>query len=204
MADEYVPPYDLTTILNELPSSLNYQEDSNNAKMLSFYADTMVDIQNLLNQMQVWRDINKAEGEALDRIGADYEVYRNGSDDDFYRFMIRTKQLQRLTDGTYDSIIKLVGDSLEANYGDFNVRPMYESTGEPDAVEITNIPGHYINDERKEQLLFDRLQNSLVAGVRLANVEFIKEFNLPFYFGSAVQENLHDTVKMNGLYSEAH
>lgn len=81
---------------------------------------------------------------------------------------------------------------------------MYESTGEPDAVEITNIPGHYINDERKEQLLFDRLQNSLVAGVRLANVEFIKEFNLPFYFGSAVQVNLHDIVKMNGLYSEIH
>jgi len=196
--DEYIPPYDLTTILNELPSSLNYQEDSNNAKMLSFYADTMVDIQNLLNQMQVWRDINKVEGEALDRIGADYEVYRNGYDDDFYRFMIRTKQLQRLTDGTYNSLIKLVGDSLEADYADFNVRPMYEVTGEPDAVEITNIPGHYIDDERKEQLLFDRLQSTVDAGIRLANVEFIKEFNLQHTIGLCAQDYELDFAVMKG------
>ena len=196
--DEYIPPYDLTTILNELPSSLNYQEDSNNAKMLSFYADTMVDIQNLLNQMQIWRDINKAEGQALDRIGADYEVYRNGYDDDFYRFMIRTKQLQRLTDGTYNSLIKLVGDSLEADYADFNVRPMYESTGEPDAVEITNIPGHYINDERKEKLLFDRLQSAVDAGIRLANVEFIKEFNLQHTIGLCAQDYELDVAVMKG------
>jgi hypothetical protein len=196
--DEYVPPYDLTTILNELPSSLNYQEDSNNAKMLSFYADTMVDIQNLLNQMQIWRDINKAEGQALDRIGADYEVYRNGYDDDFYRFMIRTKQLQRLTDGTYNSLIKLVGDSLEADYADFNVRPMYESTGEPDAVEITNIPGRYINDERKEKLLFDRLQSAVDAGIRLANVEFIKEFNLQHTIGLCAQDYELDVAVMKG------
>lgn len=196
--DEYIPPYDLTTILNELPSSLNYQEDSNNAKMLSFYADTMVDIQNLLNQMQIWRDINKAEGQALDRIGADYEVYRNGYDDDFYRFMIRSKQLQRLTDGTYNSLIKLVGDSLEADYADFNVRPMYESTGEPDAVEITNIPGHYINDERKEKLLFDRLQSAINAGIRLANVEFIKEFNLQHTIGLCAQDYELDVAVMKG------
>lgn len=199
--DEYIPPYDLTTILNELPSSLNYQEDSNNAKMLSFYADTMVDIQNLLNQMQIWRDINKAEGQALDRIGADYEVYRNGYDDDFYRFMIRTKQLQRLTDGTYNSLIKLVGDSLEADYADFNVRPMYESTGEPDAVEITNIPGHYINDERKEKLLFDRLQSSVDAGIRLANVEFIKEETGSMNLFGAAEVNDHYSAVMKGAIS---
>lgn len=199
--DEYIPPYDLTTILNELPSSLNYQEDSNNAKMLSFYADTMVDIQNLLNQMQIWRDINKAEGQALDRIGADYEVYRNGYDDDFYRFMIRTKQLQRLTDGTYNSLIKLVGDSLEADYADFNVRPMYETTGEPDAVEITNIPGHYIDDKRKENLLFSRLQSSVDAGIRLANVEFIKEETGSMNLFGAAEVNDHYSAVMKGAIS---
>ncbi len=199
--DKYIPPYDLTTILNELPSSLNYQEDSNNAKMLSFYADTMVDIQNLLNQMQIWRDINKAEGQALDRIGADYEVYRNGYDDDFYRFMIRTKQLQRLTDGTYNSLIKLVGDSLEADYADFNVRPMYETTGEPDAVEITNIPGHYIDDKRKENLLFSRLQSSVDAGIRLANVEFIKEETGSMNLFGAAEVNDHYSAVMKGAIS---
>lgn len=193
MADEYVPPYDLTTILNELPSSLNYQEDSNNAKMLSFYADTMVDIQNLLNQMQVWRDINKAEGEALDRIGADYEVYRNGSDDDFYRFMVRTKQLQRLTDGTYDSIIKLVAESLGANYSEINVVPVKD---EPNAIEVTNIPAEYIDSQRKEAMVLDRIRGSVVAGVRVASVQFQKVVKSKIYYAMHTQTSRVIQTKM--------
>ena len=185
MADEYVPPYDLTTILNELPSSLNYQEDSNNAKMLSFYADTMVDIQNLLNQMQVWRDINKAEGEALDRIGADYEVYRNGSDDDFYRFMVRTKQLQRQTDGTYNSLIHLIEDSLGAKYSEINVEPVKD---ESQAIQVTNIPAEYIDSQRKEAMVLSRIRGSVVAGVRVASVQFQKVARTKLYYGMATRK----------------
>ena len=185
MADEYVPPYDLTTILNELPSSLNYQEDSNNAKMLSFYADTMVDIQNLINQMQVWRDINKAEGEALDRIGADYEVARNGFDDDFYRFMIRTKQLQRQVDGSYNSIIKLIAESLGANYSEINVTPVKD---EPNAIEFTNIPAEYIDSQRKEAMVLSRIRGSVVAGVRVASVQFQKVARTKLYYGMTTRK----------------
>lgn len=198
MTTNFVPPYDLNTLLNELPVSMNYQPDSNNAKLLSYFADSMVDIETLLNQIQEWRDISKAQGTALDLVGADYGVYRNGADDKFYRFMIKTKQLQRVTDGTYNSLIKLVCDSLEAEYSEVNVRPMYETTGEPDSVEITNIPGHYIDDQRKEDLLFSRLQNSVDAGVRLVNVEFINEqYGQMMLLGSA-QVRDHYEARMEG------
>lgn len=184
MADEYVPPYDLTTILNELPSSLNYQEDSNNAKMLSFYADTMVDIQNLLNQMQVWRDINKAEGEALDRIGADYEVYRNSYDDDFYRFLIKTRQLARQTDGTYNSLIRLISYSLGAKYSEINVEPVKD---ESQAIQVTNVPAKYIDSQHKEAMVLDRVRSSVVAGVRVATVQFQKTVKSTLYYAMQFQ-----------------
>lgn len=198
----YTPEYTLDDLLNELPISLAYEEGTNNAKLLSLYADGMEETLMLLQKINDWRDIDNAEGQALEMIGEDRGVYRNGADDQFYRFEIKTKQLQRITDGTYNSLIKLVCDSLDANYSDVNVRPMYETTGEPDAVEITNIPGHYIDDERKEQLLFDRLQTSLAAGIRLANVEFIKEATGTIYMTGFAQSNEHDVVFMNEYYNQ--
>lgn len=151
---QYTAEYVLDDLLNELPISLAYEEGTKNAKLLSLYADGMVDTLKLIQKIDDWRNIDNAEGVALDMIGVDRGVYRNGADDEFYRFEIKAKQLQRITDGTYNSLIKLVCDSLQADYSEINVRPMYETTGEPDAVEITNIPGHYIDDKRKENLLF--------------------------------------------------
>lgn len=198
----YTPEYTLDDLLNELPISLAYEEGTNNAKLLSLYADGMEETLMLLQKINDWRDIDNAEGQALEMIGEDRGVYRNGADDQFYRFEIKTKQLQRITDGTYNSLIKLVCDSLDANYSDVNVRPMYETTGEPDAVEITNIPGHYIDDERKEQLLFDRLQTSLAAGIRLANVEFIKEATGHIYMTAFAQSAEVDFAYMNEAYDQ--
>ena len=201
MPTKFTPFYDLDTILNELPVSLAYSEDSNNAKMLSFFVDSMIDIQETLQQIDDYRDIDNAKGSTLDMIGADRGVYRNGADDEFYRFEIKTKQLQRITDGTYNSLIKLVCDSLQADYSEINVRPMYETTGEPDAVEITNIPGHYIDDKRKENLLFSRLQSSVDAGIRLANVEFIKEETGSMNLFGAAEVNDHYSAVMKGAIS---
>ncbi|MCT2881909.1 hypothetical protein [Lentilactobacillus buchneri] len=195
---DYQPPYDLDTLLNELPVSLAYSEDSNNAKLLSFYADSMVDVEALLNTINEWRDIDNAQGTALDYYGEDHNVYRNGADDAFYRFMIKTKRLQRITDGTYNSIIKLVCDSLNANSKEVNVRPMSESTGEPNAIEITNIPGDYITDTRKEQLLFDRLQESVAAGIRIANVEFIKTATGHVSVNGTALTTEYDVAQMKG------
>lgn len=199
---QYTAEYNLDDVLNELPISLAYEEGTNNAKLLSLYADGMEDTLKLIQKIDDWRNIDNAEGVALDMIGDDRGVYRNGADDAFYRFEIKTKQLQRMTDGTYDSLIKLVCDALDAKYSEVNVRPMYETTGEPDAIEITNIPGRYIDDERKEQLLFDRLQESMAAGIRLANVEFVKEVTGTFYMTGFAQTNTHDVAYMNQYYDQ--
>lgn len=198
---QYTAEYGLDDLLNELPISLAYEEGTKNAKLLSLYADGMVDTLKLIQKIDDWRNIDNAEGVALDMIGNDRGVYRNGADDAFYRFEIKTKQLQRITDGTYNSLIKLVCDALSAEYSEVNVRPMYESTGEPDVVEITNIPGHYIDDKRKENLLFSRLQSSVDAGIRLTNVEFIKEETGSMNLFGAAEVNDHYSAVMKGAIS---
>lgn len=187
--------YDLTDLLNELPASLSNDPNSNNAKLLSVLADDMVDMQELIDQVNLWRDISNAKGGWLDKIGTDWGVSRNGFDDDFYRFMIRTKQLQRQVDGSYNSIIKLVAESLGANYSEINVVPVKD---EPNAIEVTNIPAEYIDSQRKEAMVLDRIRGSVVAGVRVANVQFQTIFKSNLYLATypTVRQVIHATMNV--------
>jgi len=176
--------YDLTDLLNELPAALSNGPDSNNAKLLSVLADDMVDMQELIDQVNLWRDITNAKGGWLDKIGTDWGVARNGFDDDFYRFMIRTKQLQRQVDGSYNSIIKLIAESLGANYSEINVEPVKD---ESQAIQVTNIPAKYIDSQRKEAMVLDRVRSSVVAGVRVATVQFQKTVKSTLYYAMQFQ-----------------
>jgi len=176
--------YDLTDLLNELPAALSNGPDSNNAKLLSVLADDMVDMQELIDQVNLWRDITNAKGGWLDKIGTDWGVARNGFDDDFYRFMIRTKQLQRQVDGSYNSIIKLIAESLGANYSEINVTPVKD---ESQAIQVTNIPAKYIDSQRKEAMVLDRVRSSVVAGVRVATVRFQKTVKSTLYYAMQFQ-----------------
>lgn len=176
--------YDLTDLLNELPAALSNGPDSNNAKLLSVLADDMVDMQELIDQVNLWRDIMNAKGGWLDKIGTDWGVARNGFDDDFYRFMIRTKQLQRQVDGSYNSIIKLIAESLGANYSEINVEPAKD---ESQAIQVTNIPAKYIDSQRKEAMVLDRVRSSVVAGVRVATVRFQKTVKSTLYYAMQFQ-----------------
>jgi len=176
--------YDLTDLLNELPAALSNGPDSNNAKLLSVLADDMVDMQELIDQVNLWRDITNAKGGWLDKIGTDWGVARNGFDDDFYRFMIRTKQLQRQVDGSYNSIIKLIAESLGANYSEINVTPVKD---ESQAIQVTNIPAKYIDSQRKEAMVLDRVRSSVVAGVRVATGRFLKTVKSTLYYAMKFQ-----------------
>lgn len=186
--------YDLDTLLNELPVSLAYEHGTNNAKLLSLYADDLVAVQQLLQKIDEWRDIDKAEGKILDMVGNDWQVSRNGNDDDFYRFLIKSKRLQRMTDGTYDSLIRLVAESLGAKYSEINVK----ETDEPNSIEVTNIPAAYINgDTRKEAIVLQQIRDSVIAGVRVVNIGFQQTINSNMYIALYAQTNRRLYARMD-------
>ncbi|MHA6972207.1 hypothetical protein [Levilactobacillus brevis] len=180
----YTPEYNLEDLLNELPVSLAYEEDSNNAKLLSLYSDGMEDTLVTLQKMDEWHSIDTAEGEALDMIGNDRGVTRNGYDDEFYRFLIKSKQLQRQTDGTYNSLIKLIAESLGAKYSEINVGPV---NNEPNAIQVTNVPATYIDSQRKEKLVLDQIRSSVAAGIRVAGIGFQKTVKSTLYYAMQFQ-----------------
>lgn len=186
----YTPEYNLEDLLNELPVSLAYEEGSNNAKLLSLYSDGMEDTLVTLQKMDEWHSIDIAEDEALDMIGNDRGVPRNGYDDEFYRFLIKSKQLQRQIDGTYSSLIKLISESLGAKYSEINVDPVDD---EPNAIQVTNVPATYIDSQRKEKLVLDQIRSSVAAGIRVAMVQFRTTVKTNLYITSytTIGQNIH-------------
>lgn len=191
----YTPEYNLEDLLNELPVSLAYEEGSNNAKLLSLYSDGMEDTLVTLQKMDEWHSIDIAEGEALDMIGNDRGIPRNGYDDEFYRFLIKSKQLQRQTDGTYNSLIKLIAESLGAKYSEINIGPV---SNEPNAIQVTNVPATYIDSQRKEKLVLDQIRSSVAAGIRVATIQFRTTVKSNLYMTSytMVHQTIHTTMNV--------
>ena len=192
---QYIPEYNLNDLLNELPVSLAYEEGSNNAKLLSLYSNGMEDTLTTLQKMNDWHSIDNAGGKALDIIGNDRGVARNSYDDEFYRFLIKSKQLQRQTDGTYNSLIKLIAESLGAKYSEINVGPV---NNEPNAIQVTNVPATCIDSQRKEKLVLDQIRSSVAAGIRVAMVHFRTTVKSNLYMASytMVHQTIHTTMNV--------
>lgn len=55
-----------------------------------------------------WANIEYAKGAVLDRYGKNYGVERAGSDDMFYRLMIKVKMMAQLSGGDIDTVINAV------------------------------------------------------------------------------------------------
>ncbi|MED4977231.1 hypothetical protein ABEV04_05720 [Heyndrickxia faecalis] len=106
----------LTDMLSKLPDMFKKTTDSNIGKIFSIVGAQMDDLQSTLDKMELWRDIDEAEGVVLDRIGLEIlQEPRGGVSDDEYRLKLKTRIIiSYLSDGDIESIIKL----LEVYMGD--------------------------------------------------------------------------------------
>ncbi|WP_125575935.1 hypothetical protein [Levilactobacillus angrenensis] len=188
--------YELSDLLNELPTPVANDLDSVMAFVWSLLANDMENAQSTVDKVDKSRSIDEAAGGWLDKLGADWGVNRNGFDDDFYRFLIKTRQLARQTDGTYNSLIRLIADSLGAKYSEINVEPVKD---ESQAIQVTNVPAEYIDSQRKESMVLDRIRSSVVAGVQVATVQFRTTVKSNLYMTSytMVHQNIRSTMNVS-------
>lgn len=161
-----------TRMLNTISSSFTRDENSNLALLFETFANQIDKSRNQIKNIYDWQDINQAEGKALDDIGREYGIARPDENDDFYRFLLNNARIKNHTDGSIDSVIKLVAASLQADYQEFHVKTGYENNKEKLTVSIEDIPNKYNQDSRKTKILLQNLEESIAAGIRLSNVSF--------------------------------
>lgn len=154
----------LNDMLSKLTDVFNKSPGSNIGKLFAIVSDQMDDLQATADTMELWRDIDEAEGVILDRIGLEIlQEPRGGVSDEEYRIKLKTRIIVNyLSDGNIESIIKLLevylGDHLISVQTAANVKDG-PFAGEPATLLIT-INGHDVYG-----IPFTELAKVLTGGV---------------------------------------
>lgn len=170
----------------------------------------------VLTDFQLWLDngfesihsawvIDEAVGEQLDEIGDDIHQPRYGATDDAYRFILKTKILAAHSGGTINDIINIVCNalSIDPQTSGVKVKNDYywdgsKMVGEPQVVDIDQLPTELITSNQSLKVLMDRLSSATLNGVTVKSVAFMDTADLPEYIGVGVQSNLVKTINITG------
>lgn len=107
----------LDNLMDKLPDVYNKSEQSGIYKIIKLAADQIAQGEDTLRLIQEWRDIDKAEGRTLDKLGKDVGQVREGLDDEQYRQVIKIKIRSNLSGGEIETLnsiaVVLAGDRFD-------------------------------------------------------------------------------------------
>ena len=81
----------LLNILDKLPGAYSKDPHSNIGRLFQLFAAALSGVEEALQTVALWRDLDSARGATLDRIGANFGIARDGVSDGLYRLLIKTK-----------------------------------------------------------------------------------------------------------------
>lgn len=106
----------ITDMISKLTDVFKKNPDSNIGKIFSIVGAQMDDLQSTLDKMELWRDIDEAEGVVLDRIGLEIlQEPRGGVSDEEYRLKLKTRIIVNYLSG---GDIETLNQLLEVYLGD--------------------------------------------------------------------------------------
>jgi hypothetical protein len=146
----------------------NYSKEStsNNYKVANAIADEFYEVLSVIEQLNVFKDIDIAEGYALDRIGNEIGQERGEAVDSAYRVMLKLKMSRYLSSGTYDDVKTILANAFNANYSDVEITPNPED--ETASVEIKITPLVLGTAGFSAGQALQLMQSVVAAGVRVA------------------------------------
>ena len=171
---------------------LNLAPNGNNYALFKTLIDYGIDIYQNINKTQEWLSIDKASGVALDKIGANFEEYRGEADDDFFRFMIKSKILSSRSKGTANDIINVISKSLNVDISKIIVREVRnysndsnQFVGDPFTILVEKLPLSFTANDFQKRYLIKRIEDSAAEGIKVGNISFLDFSNAKIYIGSA-------------------
>ncbi|TPR40394.1 hypothetical protein [Apilactobacillus micheneri] len=174
--------YDTDSILNILSNAFKTDTSDKWSVFFDIEGKELKNIQELIYQIGQWRSVENAQGTTLDYIGNDLGVARNGANDDFYRFKIHSKRYQKLSDGTCNSLYKLVSNTLGISPNKFYIH----DNDQPNQIVIDRIPANQLDTNQKTTWLLEQLSNAVVYGIKIAEISFSLQLNANIYTSGIV------------------
>lgn len=160
-------------MINLLTDNYNKNPDSNISKLFKLIADELQEIKDNLEKIGEYRDVDKATGYTLDKIGGNVKQYRGAATDEIYRILIKSKIARNMSTGDINTIIKVISQTINSDYSDIQIVEMYndDTTPEPAAIKLLQIPLDKINEVGMSSNQFGRMvAKTLPGGVGLKEI----------------------------------
>lgn len=167
--------YGVKDIVNLFTDHFRKDEESNTYKLMQLFSDELQLLKATNDRIIAWRDIDNAEGKALDLIGRDLLKPRGTATDAQYRIMLKTKIAQNLADGTINGLINAMSYALQLPKSEILVTELWEVLDMPAALALEALTPEKVKDANFTQQDFQNLLKMLVAaGVKLQLLRTIK------------------------------
>lgn len=159
----------------------NKQPDSNIGKLISILYQPLQHIENTLDTIQNWRDINLAKGTTLDRIGENIVQPRGAATDEVYRILLKSKVARNLSPADINTIIEVLALALDCDGSEIRIEEKYTDPNEPEpaALSLLQVPIARLNEVGLSPAQFGQIvQKTVSAGVRVAQIDLSGTFML--------------------------
>lgn len=166
----------LDKFVERLTDSYSKNPESNVYKLMSIAAGIIQENEDTLNRIGDWRDVDQAEGVALDMLGQNVRQNRGQAPDEVYRILIKSKIKRNLSNGSINTLIDFLSFILQIPKTSVKVNELWK-VGQPADLKI-DIPLNVINATGLSRKQFGTLINLVtVAGV---NAEVLFEGTFSF------------------------
>ncbi|MBM5675619.1 hypothetical protein [Listeria seeligeri] len=168
--------------IQKLTDAFTKSEKSNIGKLFIIVDQQITSITSALKKTEEWRDIDNAQGKALNNLGENVGQNRGQTTDEVYRVLIRGKVARNASDGTINKMIHAISKSLNCKYTDIQIINANDSNSddehEPAAIIIKKIPLKALNEVGLSTNQFLQIVDSIKAGgVRVAYVTLEGSFS---------------------------
>lgn len=160
-----------------------------NFDKLQNFVDSIVFTQHQnLDERDKAYEIDYAHELELDDIGDDFDIERNGLDDENYRFLLKAHSLSVNSDGTWATIKKNAAALLGCDPQDVDIirsRKLKDGIlqGDPNTIEIVDIDVNKVTHANLLTKIADELQKSMAAGYAIKQMSFVANANVTAYVG---------------------
>ena len=178
-------------------SNYDKRPTSNVSKVISIISDELTELIDLYTRIEDYNDVDKAEGVALDTIGANIGQYRGEVRDEVYRALIKTKILRNRSDGTLNDIVEVLSLALDVEPSDIIMRED-EQSALPN-INVLTVPIDALNRRGMTASQLGQLVNSMVvAGVKMKGIVYGGTFEYTDELENDVSLGYSDVNMNNG------
>lgn len=148
-------------------------------KLMQIFSRQLTDLKKTIDTVEDWRDIDKAEGATLDRIGENVIQPRGQATDPVYRILLKSKIARNLSDGSINTIISVLATALSVNPSAIRLQEKWNDPDDPEpaAIKVIELPLAKLNEAGVDPSNFGRLvKRTVAAGVSISTVELSGTF----------------------------